>query len=276
MNNFNLADVLHSTSFYTNKALGQNFISDKNLLKAIVQDAGIESGDTVLEIGTGAGTLTGYIADECKKLYSFEVDKNLEKVLNITLAGYENIEVIFKDVLRMKDEDIINIIGDDNFKLIGNLPYYITTPLIIRFIESNFKLDSITIMVQEEVAKRLVAKAGTEDYSSITLAVAAWGNASITRTVSKQMFFPAPKVDSAVVRIDRVDGKLKGVERKKLNRLVRASFAMRRKTLANNLSAAYAISKVEASKRIIEAGFEPTIRGEKLSLDDYLNLSKFF
>ena len=154
--------------------------------------------------------------------------------------------------------------------------YYITTPLIIRFIESNFKLDSITIMVQEEVAKRLVAKAGTEDYSSITLAVAAWGNASITRTVSKQMFFPAPKVDSAVVRIDRVDGKLKGVERKKLNRLVRASFAMRRKTLANNLSAAYAISKDEASKRIIEAGFEPTIRGEKLSLDDYLNLSKFF
>ena len=276
MNNYNLADVLHSTSFYTNKALGQNFISDKNLLKAIVQDAGIESGDTVLEIGTGAGTLTGYIADECNKLYSFEVDKNLEKVLNITLAGYENIEVIFKDVLRMKDEDIINIIGDGNFKLIGNLPYYITTPLIIRFIESNFKLDSITIMVQEEVAKRLVAKPGTEDYSSITLAVAAWGNASITRTVSKQMFFPAPKVDSAVVRIDRVDGKLKGVERKKLNRLVRASFAMRRKTLANNLSAAYAISKEEASKRIVEAGFEPTIRGEKLSLDDYLNLSNYF
>lgn len=276
MNNFNLADVLHSTSFYTNKALGQNFISDKNLLKAIVQDAGIEKDDTVVEIGTGAGTLTAFIADECKKLYSFEVDKNLEKVLNITLAGYENIEVIFKDVLRMKDEDILSIIGNGNFKLIGNLPYYITTPLIIRFIESDFNLDSITIMIQEEVAKRLVAKAGTEDYSSITLAVASWGDATITRNVSRQMFFPQPNVDSAVVTIKRVDGKLKGVERKKLNRLVRASFAMRRKTLANNLSAGYAISKDEASKRIIEAGFEPTIRGEKLSLDDYLKLSEFF
>lgn len=276
MKNFNLADVLHSSSFYTNKALGQNFISDKNLLKAIVQDAGIEKEDTVVEIGTGAGTLTATIADECKKLYSFEVDRNLEKVLNITLAGYENIEVIFKDVLKMKDEDIVSIIGNGNFKLIGNLPYYITTPLIIRFIESNFNLDSITIMIQEEVARRLVAKPGTEDYSSITLAVASWGDATITRKVSRQMFFPQPNVDSAVVTIKRVDGKLKGVDRKKLNRLVRASFAMRRKTLANNLSAGYAISKDEVSKRIVEAGFEPTVRGEKLSLDDYITLSNFF
>ena len=128
----------------------------------------------------------------------------------------------------------------------------------------------------EEVAKRLVAKPGTEDYSSITLAVASWGDATITRNVSRQMFFPQPNVDSAVVTIKRVDGKLKGVDRKKLNRLVRASFAMRRKTLANNLSAGYAISKYEASKRIVEAGFEPTIRGERLSLDDYIKLSNFF
>ena len=276
MKNYNLGDVLHQTSFYTNKALGQNFISDTNLLTAIVTDAGIESEDTVVEIGTGAGTLTGIIADKAKKVYSFEVDRNLEKVLNITLSGYENIEVIFKDVLRMKDEAVTEIIGDGHFKLLGNLPYYITTPLLLRFIDSNFNVDSITIMVQEEVARRIVAKEGTEDYSSITLAVAMWGDATITRKVSRNMFFPSPNVDSAVVTIKRNDSKIKGYDRKKINRLVRASFAMRRKTLANNLSAAYQISKEEAIARIEKAGFDKNIRGEKLSLDDYLRLSEEF
>ena len=276
MKNYNLGDVLHQTSFYTNKALGQNFISDTNLLTAIVTDAGIESEDIVVEIGTGAGTLTGIIADKAKKVYSFEVDRNLEKVLNITLSGYENIEVIFKDVLRMKDEAVTEIIGDGHFKLLGNLPYYITTPLLLRFIDSNFNVDSITIMVQEEVARRIVAKEGTEDYSSITLAVAMWGDATITRKVSRNMFFPSPNVDSAVVTIKRNDSKIKGYDRKKINRLVRASFAMRRKTLANNLSAAYQISKDEAIARIEKAGFDKNIRGEKLSLDDYLRLSEEF
>ena len=276
MKNYNLGDVLHQTSFYTNKALGQNFISDTNLLTAIVTDAGIESEDTVVEIGTGAGTLTGIISDKAKKVYSFEVDRNLEKVLNITLSGYENIEVIFKDVLRMKDEAVTEIIGDGHFKLLGNLPYYITTPLLLRFIDSNFNVDSITIMVQEEVARRIVAKEGTEDYSSITLAVAMWGDATITRKVSRNMFFPSPNVDSAVVTIKRNDSKIKGYDRKKINRLVRASFAMRRKTLANNLSAAYQISKDEAIARIEKAGFDKNIRGEKLSLDDYLRLSEEF
>ena len=276
MKNYNLGDVLHQTSFYTNKALGQNFISDTNLLTAIVTDAGIESEDTVVEIGTGAGTLTGIIADKAKKVYSFEVDRNLEKVLNITLSGYENIEVIFKDVLRMRDEAVTEIIGDGHFKLLGNLPYYITTPLLLRFIDSNFNVDSITIMVQEEVARRIVAKEGTEDYSSITLAVAMWGDATITRKVSRNMFFPSPNVDSAVVTIKRNDSKIKGYDRKKINRLVRASFAMRRKTLANNLSAAYQISKEEAIARIEKAGFDKNIRGEKLSLDDYLRLSEEF
>ena len=276
MKNYNLGDVLHQTSFYTNKALGQNFISDTNLLTAIVSDAGIDSEDTVVEIGTGAGTLTGIIADKAKKVYSFEVDRNLEKVLNITLSGYENIEVIFKDVLRMKDEAVIEIIGDGHFKLLGNLPYYITTPLLLRFIDSNFNVDSITIMVQEEVARRIVAKEGTEDYSSITLAVAMWGDPTITRKVSRNMFFPSPNVDSAVVTIKRNDSKIKGYDRKKINRLVRASFAMRRKTLANNLSAAYQISKDEAIARIEKAGFDKNIRGEKLSLDDYLRLSEEF
>lgn len=276
MDKFNLSDVLHQTSFYTNKALGQNFISDTNLLSAIVSDAGIEKEDTVVEIGTGAGTLTRIIADNAKKVYSFEVDRNLEKVLNITLSGYENIEVIFKDVLRMKDDALIEIIGDSNFKMIGNLPYYITTPLLLRFIESDFKVDSITIMVQEEVARRLIAKEGTEDYSSITLAVAMWGDATITRKVSRNMFFPAPNVDSAVVTIKRNDSKIEGYDRKKINKLVRSAFAMRRKTLANNLQSGYQITKEEAISRIEKAGFDKNIRGEKLSLKDFLKLSEEF
>ncbi len=273
MENNGIKDIIRGVDFHFNKALGQNFITDANLLDAIVADSGITSDDTVVEIGTGAGTLTRAIAKVAKKVYSFEVDRNLQPVLALSLQGVDNTEVIFRDVLKMKDDELKSVVGD-SFKVVANLPYYITTPLAMRFIESSLDVKSVTIMVQKEVALRFVAKPNTADYSAITLAIEMAGNAQITRNVSRNMFFPSPNVDSAVVRIDIDRTKLDGENAPLLHKLVRSSFAMRRKTLANNLSVAFQIDKQEAGKLIEEAGFSPMVRGEALSLDDYKKLTK--
>ncbi|MBQ3755208.1 MAG: 16S rRNA (adenine(1518)-N(6)/adenine(1519)-N(6))-dimethyltransferase, partial [Clostridia bacterium] len=179
MGDINLKDIIQGTDFHFNKALGQNFISDTNLLDAIVADSGITEDDTVVEIGTGGGTLTRSIAKVAKKVFSFEVDRNLEPVLALSLQGLDNVEVIFRDVLRMKDAQFEEIV-EGEFKVIANLPYYITTPLIMRFLESGLKAKSLTVMVQKEVADRIAAKPNTPDYSAITLAVEMVGGAKIT------------------------------------------------------------------------------------------------
>lgn len=275
MDNINIKDIIRGTGFRFNKALGQNFVSDGNLLNAIVSDSGIDGQDTVVEIGTGAGTLTRALAAKAKKVFSFEVDTNLQPVLALSLQGLVNVEVIFRDVLKMKDEELISIVGT-RFKVVANLPYYITTPLVMRFIESGLNVDSITVMVQKEVADRFVAKANTADYSAITLAIESAGNATVTRKVSREMFFPAPNVDSAVVRIDIDRTKLKGENAALIHKLVRAAFTMRRKTLANNLAASMGIGKKEAEDKLNAAGFPPLVRGEVLTLDDYIRLSHQF
>lgn len=273
MENKSIKDIIRGVDFRFNKALGQNFITDANLLDAIVADSGITPSDVVVEIGTGAGTLTRAIAKVAKKVYSFEVDRNLEAVLALSLQGVENAEVVFRDVLKMSDEQLEAIVGK-KFKVVANLPYYITTPLAMRFIESTLEVESITIMVQKEVALRFVAKPNTPDYSAITLAIEMAGEAQITRNVSRTMFYPSPNVDSAVVRIDVDRNKLDGENVALLHKLVRSSFAMRRKTLANNLSVAFKIDKQTATQIIGDAGFSPMVRGEALSLDDYKKLSK--
>ena len=273
MENKSIKDIIRGVDFRFNKVLGQNFITDANLLDAIVADSGITPSDVVVEIGTGAGTLTRAIAKVAKKVYSFEVDRNLEAVLALSLQGVENAEVVFRDVLKMSDEQLEAIVGK-KFKVVANLPYYITTPLAMRFIESTLEVESITIMVQKEVALRFVAKPNTPDYSAITLAIEMAGEAQITRNVSRTMFYPSPNVDSAVVRIDVDRNKLDGENVALLHKLVRSSFAMRRKTLANNLSVAFKIDKQTAAQIIGDAGFSPMVRGEALSLDDYKKLSK--
>ncbi len=270
-----LKDIVKSAEFRFNKALGQNFISDKNLLDAIVADSGVTGEDTVVEIGTGGGTLTRALAAVAKRVYSFEVDENLKKVLSVSLQGVENAEVIFRDVLKMSDAGIRDIAGD-GFKVVANLPYYITTPLVMRFLESDLGVQSLTVMVQQEVADRFVAKPNTADYAAITLAIEMHGSAAVTRRVSRNMFYPVPNVDSAVVRIDVNGTKLAGENRELVHKLVRAAFAMRRKTLANNLSVAFNIDKQTATDRIVSAGFSPLVRGEALSLDDYVALSRLF
>ena len=272
MANSELSDILRASGFRFNKALGQNFIFDGNLLDAIVSDAGVTAEDTVVEIGTGAGTLTARLAARAKKVFSFEVDERLRPVLDISLKGAENVEVVFRDVMKMKDDELREMIGGE-FKVVANLPYYITTPLIMRFAESTLPVSSLTVMVQKEVADRLTAEVGSADYAAVTLAVKVFGDAAVTRIVDRHMFRPAPNVDSAVVRIDRVPGRLDGADEKLVRKLVRAAFAMRRKTLVNNLAASFGMPKQQAADLVTACGFPADVRGERLSLDDFIRLA---
>lgn len=271
MSDLNVKDILISKGFHYNKALGQNFITDGNLLSAIVSDSGVDSGDTVVEIGTGAGTLTRAIAAKAKKVFSFELDKNLISVLDLSLQGLDNVEVIFKDVLKMTDGELKEIVGGE-FKVVANLPYYVTTPMIMRFLESGLDVKSITVMVQKEVADRFIATVGSKEYAAVLLAVQMRGEAKVTRIVNRQMFFPMPNVDSAVVKIDVDKNKLHGVDLSALSRLVRISFAMRRKMLTNNLMSGYGLSREKAIDVLLKADISPTVRGEALSLDQYVRI----
>lgn len=268
-----IAELLKNSEFRFNKALGQNFIFDNNLLDAIVSDSGAGADDTVVEIGTGAGTLTSRLALRAKKVFSFEVDKNLQDILSLSLQGCENVEVVFRDVLKMKDDEFTRIVGEGPFRVVANLPYYVTTPMIMRFIESPLPVSTLTVMVQKEVADRLVAECGSADYAAVTLAVKMFGDARVTRTVDRRMFRPAPNVDSAVVQIERVPERLEGEDTAFLKRVVRAAFAMRRKTLANNLASAFGMNKTAAAEVVEESGFPALVRGETLSLDDFVTLS---
>lgn len=266
-----IKDILIDNGFRFNHNLGQNFITDKNLLDKIVELSGVDENDVVVEIGTGAGTLTRAIAEKAKKVYSFEVDRALKPVLDETLSGLDNAEVIFKDVLKMKDKELLEIVGE-KFKVVANIPYYITTALVMRFLEEDVHPSAITVMVQKEVANRFVAKPATEDYGAITMAISLYGDAKIVGQVDKSMFYPVPKVDSSIVRIDVYD-KYAGVDKKKVNKTIKCAFMMRRKTLLNNLTAVYPVQKDEAAKILESLNIDLKARGETLTLDQIIEIS---
>lgn len=265
-----IIDILKKYSFVFKKSLGQNFLTDSQLLDAIARDAGVEKTDTVVEIGAGAGTLTRALAARASKVVAFDIDEALVPVLRESLAGVENAEIVFRDVLKCSDEELLGIIGG-RFKVVANIPYYITTPLVMRFAESSLPVDSVTVTVQKEVAERLVAEAGTPEYGAISATVALRGNAHITREVPRRMFRPVPNVDSAVVRIDFVRDKFGDTDVGAVSELVRQCFRMRRKTLYNNLIAA-GYGKEKARLAIERAGFSADVRGERLSAADYVEL----
>lgn len=204
-------------------------------------------------------------------MYSFEVDRALKPVLDETLSGLDNVEVIFKDVLKMKDKELIEIVGE-KFKVVANIPYYITTALVMRFLEEDVHPSAITVMVQKEVADRFVAKPATEDYGAITMAISLYGDAKIVGQVDKSMFYPVPKVDSSIVRIDVYD-KYAGVDKKKVNKTIKCAFMMRRKTLLNNLTAVYPVQKDEAAKILESLNIDLKARGETLTLDQIIEIS---
>lgn len=268
-----VSEVLKDNNFRFNKQFGQNFITDTNLLASMVQDANITNEDIVVEIGPGAGTLTREIAKVAKKVYAFEIDKNLVPILNETLQDVlDKVEVIFKDIQKVSENELKKLLNGQNYKVVANLPYYITTPIIMKFLESDYKPQSITIMVQKEVADRLTSKANDSDFGAITLAINLEGEAIETRFVSRQMFMPPPNVDSTIVRIDILD-KYKDVDKKKVKKIIKAAFCMRRKTLVNNLSNSFKISKEEIIKILEQMNLDSLVRGEALDIDQYIKLS---
>ena len=258
-----LKTVLERHGFRFKKQFGQNFLSDNNLLDSIVSLAGVDESATVVEIGCGAGTLTRAIAKKAKKVYAFDIDRDLQPVLAEMLAGCENVEVIFRDFNKINLQEFEEEIGE--YVVVANLPYYITTPLVVKFLEESKKVKSLSIMVQEEVAERFCAKEDTPEYGSITASIALKGEAKIVKRVSRNLFMPRPNVDSAVVRIDFDRGRIAVKDEKTYRQTVKCAFLNRRKTLENNLVNFFKVSRETAKKILAEAGVDEKARGETLS-----------
>lgn len=263
---------LTDRGFRFDKGLGQNFITDKNLLSAIVEDAGITRDDVVAEVGAGAGTLTAILAERAKKVVSFEIDLALKSYLEEKFA-FSSVKFVFADVLKIPPEEFIEILGPGGgtFKVVANLPYYITTAVIFYFIENDLPVSSMTLMVQQEVAERMVSRKGRE-YGALSAALQTKGNVKITRRVGRQMFTPVPNVDSAVVKIDlqkRADVK----DYAQLGKLIRAAFSMRRKTLANCLISGGKMQRAQAEDALMSLGKNKMIRGEEMTAEDFVKLS---
>ena len=258
-----LRSILEKHGFHFKKQFGQNFISDTNLLKSIVDASGITKETTVVEIGCGAGTLTRALAESAKKVYAFDIDRDLQPVLAETLAGLDNVEVIFRDFTKVNMKELDEEIGE--FTVVANLPYYVTTPLVTKLLEESEKVQGISIMVQEEVAERFCAKENTAEYGSITAAIALKGEAKIVKRVSRNLFYPRPNVDSAVVKITFDRGRVAVKSEKAYRMTVKCAFLNRRKTLENNLVNFFSLSREQAKAVLAEAGVDEKARGETLS-----------
>ena len=266
-----LRSVLEKHGFHFKKQFGQNFISDGNLLRSIVEASGITKETTVVEIGCGAGTLTRALAEAAKQVYAFDIDRDLQPILAETLAGLDNVEVIFRDFNKLNLKEFEKEI--EEYTVVANLPYYITTPLVTKLLEESDKVQGLSIMVQEEVADRFCAKENTPEYGSITAAIALKGTAKVVKRVSRNLFYPRPNVDSAVVKIEFERGRVAVKDEKAYRQTVKCAFLNRRKTLENNLVNFFKITREDAKSALFEAGVEEKARGETLSPEKFALLS---
>ena len=273
-------EVLQKYDFVFQKKFGQNFLIDPHVLDKIVNAAGITKDDFVLEIGPGIGTMTQYLAAAAGKVFAVEIDKALIPILGDTLKDFPNVQVINEDILKV---DIKKLAEEHNngkpIKVVANLPYYITTPIIMGLFESGVPVDSITVMVQKEVAERMQVGPVTKDYGALSLAVQYYAEPYIVANVPPNCFMPRPKVGSAVIRLTRHEKPPVEVKDEKLMfRLIRASFNQRRKTLANGLnnSSELSFTKEEIQQTIEACGFPPGVRGEALTLEDFARLANRF
>lgn len=265
----NVKDILNDNGFTFSKRFGQNFLTDTNLLSAIVSDASVTESDLVLEIGAGAGTLTAALAAKAKHVVAYEIDARLRPVLERTLAGYDNVEVIYEDFMQADVAYLRERFA--SAKVVANLPYYVTTPILMRLLEESIG-ESITVTVQKEVADRLTAAPDTKDYGSITVKIDLVGKATMCRVVGRNLFYPVPNVDSAVVRIDRIPDQYGDRYPALSARLARAAFAMRRKTLVNNLLSV-GVPRAVAEAALSSMGLPLAVRGETLSARQFVALS---
>ena len=273
--------ILNKYGFNFQKKFGQNFLIDTHVLEKIIRAADITKDDCVLEIGPGIGTMTQYLCENAGKVIAVEIDKNLIPILTEdTLAAYDNVTVINSDVLKL---DLKKLAEEENggrpIKVVANLPYYITTPIIMGLFEAGVPLASITVMVQKEVADRMQAGPGSKDYGALSLAVQYYAEPYIAANVPPNCFMPRPNVGSAVIRLTLHEKPpIEVTDEKLLFKLIRASFAQRRKTLVNGLtnSPELSFSKEEVTKALEECGYSPTIRGEALTLAEFAKLANAF
>lgn len=273
-------EIINKYSFAFQKKFGQNFLIDSNVLESIIRGAEITKDDFVLEIGPGIGTMTQYLCEAARQVVAVEIDKMLIPILEDTLSEYDNVEVINQDVLKV---DIKYLAEEKNngkpIKVVANLPYYITTPIIMGLFESGVPIDSITIMVQKEVADRMQTGPGSKDYGALSLAVQYYATAKVILNVSATCFMPRPNVDSAVIKLTRHKEPTVNVTDEKLMfKIIRASFNQRRKTLVNGLknSPELSFSKEQIVKAIEKIGKPETIRGEALTLEEFAELANAF
>ena len=270
-------EVIKKYEFCFQKKFGQNFLIDGHVLDKIIAGAGVTKDDMVLEIGPGIGTMTQYLAEAAGKVVAVEIDRNLLPILQETLADYDNVKVIHADVLSL---DLEKLVQEENggrpIKVVANLPYYITTPIIMALFEQHVPLANVTVMVQKEVAARMKSGPGSKDYGALSLAVQYYAEPYIVANVPCNCFMPRPNVDSAVIRLTRYEEPPVQVkDEKMLFKIIRASFNQRRKTLQNGLnnSSERNFTKDQIAAAIAEAGFSPSVRGEALTLEQFAKLT---
>lgn len=262
--------------FSFNKSLGQNFLINPSVCPKIAELGGCGSGVCALEIGTGVGVLTRELAERCDKVVAVEIDEKLKPILAETLADYHNTEVVFADVMQTDLAALIKEKFNGSETVIcANLPYYITSPIIMRVLESRLPVKSLTVMVQKEAADRLCAAPGTRECGAISYAVRYFSTPKLLFKVGRGSFMPSPNVDSAVIRLDiSPEKKLPENEERMMFRLIRAGFSQRRKQLVNPVSAELKLPKAEAARLLESIGVKPTARAEELTLENYMNLAQ--
>ena len=269
-------EIINKYSFAFQKKFGQNFLIDSNILESIVSAADITKDDFVLEIGPGIGTMTQYLCEAARQVVAVEIDKMLIPILKDTLSEYDNVEVINQDVLKL---DIKALAQEKNngkpIKVVANLPYYITTPIIMGLFESKVPIESITIMVQKEVADRMQTGPGSKDYGALSLAVQYYADAKVQLNVSASCFMPRPNVDSAVIKLTAHEKPVVDVDETLMFKVIRASFNQRRKTLLNGLNNSPELSfgKEQIAAAIEQLGVPAAVRGEALTLEQFARLS---
>lgn len=265
--------VIKENNFTFRKNYGQNFLIDSHVIDKIIAAAEIDKSTKVLEIGPGIGTLTQYLAEAAESVTAVEIDDKLIPILEKTLADYDNVNVIHGDILK---QDIGAIFGGEPFKIVANLPYYITTPIIMNLLESRVPADSITVMIQKEVADRMKAEPGSKDYGALSLAVQYYADPYLAANVPPNCFMPRPNVGSAVIRLKRLEEPfVKVKDERHMFKLIRAAFNQRRKTLANAVKnfEGLSYSREEVENALTSLGLDTRVRGEALGLQEFAALS---
>lgn len=268
-------DLVKRHGFKFTKSLGQNFLIDDNIVDKIVAGAGIGPSDKIIEVGPGIGTLTREMASRAGALMAVEIDKNLIPILTDTLGDYENVKIVNEDIIKADIRGLIdeNLSGGP-VKLVANLPYYITTPIIMRFLEENINVTDIVVMVQKEVAERMNAQPGGKDFGALSVAVQFYCDTEIVAKVPRHLFVPQPNVDSIVIALRvRPERKYRVDNEDLFFKVAKAAFGQRRKTLLNSIASMGNLSKDMVKEALEEAGIDPKRRGETLSLDEFANLS---